>query len=81
MAIRDYRDNSSGDYRTPTHTDCSSMCDGLEAGASMSAGNTSNNPPGTGAPGSEPVNPAPALSEQDRPGLDTGSPQSYVRRP
>lgn len=44
----------------------------LTAGESGAAGNTVNRPlpPGVGAPGSAPVNPPPAISELDAPGME-----------
>lgn len=56
---------------------------GLTAGESNSAGNTVNrpNPTGIGAPGSEPVNPPPAMSELDTPGMEVPAVGGPVYKP
>lgn len=85
MATSDYNRPSCGQSfaeQSSGYSDLSHLPRGPLAGESMSAGNTSA-PPASAmdGPGSEPVNPAPALSQQDRPDLDEGTPQNYTRRP
>jgi len=51
---------------------------GLTAGESMAGGNTMSRPDSAmSAPGSEPVNPLPAMAEMDDPSLDLSGMQDF----
>ena len=75
---------ASSDYTKPTYQDMSHLCPinlGLNAGSSMSAGNTvSGQPVLHGGPGTEPANPPPPGTIDDVASINVPSVTSYVKK-